>query len=125
MKKEELLYRITGTETPLFVNERENCIIDKCLEIINEKSAVVENSHGQLTELTNPFKQFNLKEHTLYKVRVKVSEHNIEHEAFLFTGFKTGAYCVVYTNSYEHPEPLNKIHSMEILQELTNIKIAS
>ncbi len=37
MLKTELLYKITGTETPLFVSERENVIIDKCLEIINEK----------------------------------------------------------------------------------------
>jgi hypothetical protein len=36
MKREELLYKLTGTETPRFVNERENTIIDKCLEIIND-----------------------------------------------------------------------------------------
>jgi len=37
MTKEVLLYKITGTETPKFVSEREMCIIDKCLIIINEK----------------------------------------------------------------------------------------
>jgi hypothetical protein len=36
MTKEELNYKITGTETPTFVSERENKIIDICLEIINE-----------------------------------------------------------------------------------------
>jgi len=35
MEKDRLLEIITGEKQPKFVNERENCIIDKCLEIIN------------------------------------------------------------------------------------------
>lgn len=35
MEKDILIEIITGEKKPRFVNERENCIIDKCLEIIN------------------------------------------------------------------------------------------
>ena len=68
------------------------------------------------------FKTLNLKENTLYKVKVKVSEHNVEHESVLFTGFNNGAYCVVYNNTYDYPVPFDKIYSIKILQELTPIK---
>lgn len=44
MKKEELLYIITGTETPQLLNKREYAIIDKCLEIINEKENELQNA---------------------------------------------------------------------------------
>jgi hypothetical protein len=43
MKKENLLYKLTGTETPKFINERENVIIDKCLNLINNLESEVEN----------------------------------------------------------------------------------
>lgn len=73
-----------------------------------------------MTELSNnPFTQLNLKEHTLYKVKVKISKDNVEHESFLFTGFKTGSYCMVYNNNYEYPVKLQDVHSMEILKELS------
>ncbi len=36
MKKEDLLEIITGEKQPKFVNERENNIVDKCLDIINK-----------------------------------------------------------------------------------------
>jgi len=39
MTKPELLYMLTGTETPKHLTERENVLIDKCLAIINEKQA--------------------------------------------------------------------------------------
>jgi hypothetical protein len=37
MEKERLNYLLTGEEKPKFVTERENVIIDKCLELINKK----------------------------------------------------------------------------------------
>jgi len=37
MTKDYLYYKLTGTEIPKFINERENIIIDKCLEIINDR----------------------------------------------------------------------------------------
>ena len=33
--KEQLYYRLTGTETPQFITEREEVIINKCLDLIN------------------------------------------------------------------------------------------
>ncbi len=35
MMRETLLYKLTGTETPKFITEREDVIINKCLDIIN------------------------------------------------------------------------------------------
>lgn len=35
-------YFITGTETPKFVTEREQCIMDKCLVKINELEQTIE-----------------------------------------------------------------------------------
>lgn len=35
MEKGTLLEKLTGTDTPKFITERENVIIDKCLKIIN------------------------------------------------------------------------------------------
>jgi hypothetical protein len=37
MLRTELLYLLTGTETPKHVTEREYFVIDKCLEIINSR----------------------------------------------------------------------------------------
>lgn len=37
MTKEELLYKLTGTETPRFITEREDKMIDIFLELINNK----------------------------------------------------------------------------------------
>jgi hypothetical protein len=121
MKREELLYKITGTETPQFVNERENVIIDKCLEIINEKEQE-EILLSNIKSLNEVFiKGTKLKEHTLYKILVKVSPNNVEHESFLFTGFESGSYCMIYNNSYEHPISLKDIYSFKVLQELTQL----
>jgi hypothetical protein len=36
MTKEQLLLKLTGTYNPAFITERESCIMDKCLEIIND-----------------------------------------------------------------------------------------
>jgi hypothetical protein len=41
------------------------------------------------------FKELKLKEHSLYKVKVKTTENNVEHKSVLFTGFKSGGYCMV------------------------------
>lgn len=54
MKKEELLYKLTGTEEPQFVNERENVIIDKCLEIINEKEQELQSAIDIINESQQP-----------------------------------------------------------------------
>lgn len=68
------------------------------------------------------FKALKLKEHTLYRVTVKTSPNNVEHNAFLFTGFKTGSYCEIYTNSYDSAIPMRKMHSIEIDKKLSKIK---
>lgn len=36
MKREELLYKLTGTEEPMFLTERENKMIDIFLEILEQ-----------------------------------------------------------------------------------------
>lgn len=41
MTKPELLYKLTGTEKPRFITERENAIIDKCLDLINEPKEAI------------------------------------------------------------------------------------
>ena len=43
MKRDNLLYKLTGTETPKFITERENVIIDKCLRLINDLESDVNN----------------------------------------------------------------------------------
>lgn len=69
------------------------------------------------------FKALKLKENSLYKVSVKTTEHNVEHTAFLFTGFKTGSYCEVYTNSYEQPIKMMNCYSIKVSKKLSKIKI--
>jgi len=61
----------------------------------------------------NIFNTLKLKEHSIYKVTVKVSENNVEHTSILFTGFKTGSYSTVYNNSYDYPIDLNKCYSIK------------
>ena len=63
-----------------------------------------------------------LQEHATYLVDVKCSPNNVEHKAILFTGFKTGGYRQVYTNSYEAPIKTSEIHSIKILKFLTKLK---
>ena len=40
MKKTELNYKLTGTEEPKFITEREDVLINTCLQIINEKEDI-------------------------------------------------------------------------------------
>tara|TARA_R110000772_G_scaffold35637_4_gene85808 strand:+ start:23481 stop:23729 length:249 start_codon:yes stop_codon:yes gene_type:complete len=68
------------------------------------------------------WKTLNLKEHKVYKIKVKTTENNVEHIAFLFTGFKTGGYCMIYTNSYEQPIKLQEVYSVEIIKKIASNK---
>ena len=65
------------------------------------------------------FNTLKLEEHSIYLVKVKTTENNVEHEAVLFTGFKTGSYCEVYNNTYEQPIKLQKIYSLTIIKKIT------
>lgn len=49
MEKQHLLYLITGTESPRFVSEREMCVVDICLKLINDR----EEEISDLKELNN------------------------------------------------------------------------
>lgn len=60
------------------------------------------------------FKQ--LKEHAVYRVKVKCSEDNVEHIAFLFTGFNTGSYWTIYNNSYDDGIRIQECYSITILK---------
>lgn len=68
------------------------------------------------------FDLLNLKEHSVYKVRVKHKANNPEHEAILFTGFKCGNYCEVYNNSYDTATSMMDLYSMKIIRFLTELK---
>lgn len=53
MLKENLLYLITGTETPRFVSEREMCVIDKCLTLINDREEEILLKNKLISEKIN------------------------------------------------------------------------
>lgn len=64
------------------------------------------------------FKTFELKEHWLYHVRIKCASNNPAFYAILFTGFKTGAYCNIYTNNSENLLEFGDIYAVEIKKDL-------
>jgi hypothetical protein len=68
------------------------------------------------------FKTLGLTEHTLYKIRVKTTSANVEHEAYLFTGFENGSYCKIYNNTYDHPIDMMEVYSMKIIKKLSTLK---
>lgn len=68
------------------------------------------------------FEKYKLEEHTVYKVKVKLSENNVMHTALLFTGFKNGNYTVIYTNTYEAPHSFVDVYYMEVLEKLTKLR---
>ena len=68
------------------------------------------------------FKALKLKEHKVYKIRVKTTANNIAHSAILFTGFNTGSYCEVYNNTYDAPISLHDVYSIYAVKELCSLK---
>jgi hypothetical protein len=67
-------------------------------------------------------KQLKLKEHHLYKVKVKCCKGNPWHTSFLFVGFLNGAFCTVYSGRGDMPVDLNQIYSIIIVEELTSTR---
>ncbi len=59
MEKTELLHKLTGTENPKFITERENVIIDKCLTIINGSEVTETVKPAVKKEYTKMFMPFN------------------------------------------------------------------
>jgi len=55
MTKEDLYYKLTGTEIPKFINERENIIIDKCLVIINDRELELYERNSEHNELEKKY----------------------------------------------------------------------
>lgn len=53
MTKAELYYRMTGTETPLFITDREEIIFSKCLSIINLLEEDIENLQNHYLQYCN------------------------------------------------------------------------
>lgn len=49
MTKSELYYKLTGTETPRFITEREECIIVTCLSLINDIEAELNHKNKKQT----------------------------------------------------------------------------
>ena len=64
------------------------------------------------------YENLDFEEHSVYLIDVKCSENNLEHESYLFTGFKTGSYCYVYNNSYDAPIKMQDCYSIKIKQKL-------
>ena len=62
--------------------------------------------------------ELKVKEHSLYKIKVKITENNVEHNSYLFTGFTTGGYCYVYNNTYEYPVKIQDVFSIKIIKKL-------
>lgn len=65
--------------------------------------------------------KLKLKENSLYKIYAKCSPNNVPHIAFLFVGFKTGAYCYVYCNTYEYPIDLLRMYSISVIFRLCDL----
>ena len=59
-----------------------------------------------------------MKENCIYSVFVSFNESNPFHHAILFTGFKSGSYCYIYSNSYERPYELMEARKLVIDTEL-------
>lgn len=75
----------------------------------------------EVTSVEQAFNALNLAENTAYKVLVKVRANNPSHVAILFTGFKNGNYCEVYSNTYGSPVKLKDVYSIVILKKLTEL----
>jgi hypothetical protein len=63
-----------------------------------------------------------LEEHTCYLVKVKLYSNNMEHNAILFIGFKSGAYSCIMEPTYDNNHELPGIHSCKIIQKLCKLK---
>jgi hypothetical protein len=57
MKRTDLLYKLTGTEEPMFITEREDCIINKCLELINERESINSENLLSINDLLSALEQ--------------------------------------------------------------------
>jgi hypothetical protein len=57
MKKTDLFYKLTGTEEPKFINERESCIINKCLGLINECEDINNENLLSINDLLSTLEQ--------------------------------------------------------------------
>jgi hypothetical protein len=61
----------------------------------------------------------SLKEHTLYKIKIKWIDSNPEYYTFLFNGLKSGNYTYIPDcNSIYTIEKIYQAWSIEIIQEL-------
>ena len=75
----------------------------------------------ELNKAKDIFEHFNLKENSVYSVRVKTKTTNPEHKAILFTGFENGNYCTIYSNNYGDPIDMMSVYSMKIIKLLTEM----
>jgi hypothetical protein len=64
-----------------------------------------------------------IEEQTAYLAVVKISSTNVPHRAVFFMGFRSGAYCEIFAQSYGHPYDLKQMYSVEIIKKLykTNV----
>ena len=69
------------------------------------------------------YSKLNLREHSAYKIKVKVSLHNVTHHAILFTGFREGGYNEIYVNSYDGPISLMQVYQIEIIKNIGKMGI--
>jgi len=75
----------------------------------------------ELKKSEDIFQHFNLEENTCYLVAVKCRANNPEHKSILFTGFKNGSYCEIYSNTYDNPIKMEDVYSMKVVRKLTKL----
>jgi len=115
-------------------NELKTFFQNKMEEMLEMQSKITEIGNVLLSEMKEkvddylhiPDKSFNkktirnlygiLKEHSLYRVMVKIKASNVEHESILFTGFNTGSYWVIYNNNYDIPVNFTDIYCIKIIE---------
>lgn len=76
----------------------------------------------ELVTSKDVFKHFKLKENSVYLIRVKCSSANVEHDSILFTGFENGAYCEIYSNSYDNGIDMMNVYSMKVIKKLATLR---
>ena len=96
----------------------------KWKKTINSKitSDEIKNELNDLPPLNQKPNYKDLKENSAYLVWVSYTPQNIIHEAILFTGFHTGAYWKIYSNTYDDPEDYSSVYFLKIIKPLYKFK---
>ena len=64
------------------------------------------------------FAALKLKEHTVYRIRVKLRANNTEHTAILSTGFTNGNNCKIWNATYSEDVDMMSAYMITIIKKL-------